>query len=163
MDIYYMGHLGQFRRSDTLGIAWKVPGEYHGNGNNKQQHCNAPQNVNLMLNNHRIEKLPCRSFYHDRTRSMRNTEEGGKKKTLHPTIDGTDMNTVRVDGTKEEAGKSAPEEKTSPGEYHRDALRNGQGRFIRVRTRGGGVVEKVVSVGLGRRPPVDSNPTKYGP
>ncbi|MPC38033.1 hypothetical protein E2C01_031534 [Portunus trituberculatus] len=64
---------------DTLGIAWNVPGKYHGNGNNKQQHCNAPQNVSLVLSNYRIEKFPSRSFYHDRTHSTRNTEEGGKQ------------------------------------------------------------------------------------
>ncbi|MPC53017.1 hypothetical protein E2C01_046902 [Portunus trituberculatus] len=32
-----------------------------------------------MLSNYRIEKLPCRNFYHDHTRSMRNTEEDGKQ------------------------------------------------------------------------------------
>ncbi|MPC37213.1 hypothetical protein E2C01_030687 [Portunus trituberculatus] len=53
---------GEHYRGDTLGIAWNVPGEYHGNGNNKQQHCNAPQNVSLVLSNYRIEKFPCRSL-----------------------------------------------------------------------------------------------------
>ncbi|MPD01103.1 hypothetical protein E2C01_096615 [Portunus trituberculatus] len=59
-------------------IAWNLPGEHHGNGNSKQQHCNAPRNVNLVQINYHIEQLPYRSFCRDRSRSTRNIEEDGK-------------------------------------------------------------------------------------
>ncbi|MPC25496.1 hypothetical protein E2C01_018613 [Portunus trituberculatus] len=35
---------------DTSGIAWNVPSEHRGNGNNKQQHYNAPQNKDFDRN-----------------------------------------------------------------------------------------------------------------
>ncbi|MPC87088.1 hypothetical protein E2C01_081939 [Portunus trituberculatus] len=76
MSHQYRPSGGTVVRGDTWGIVWNVPGEHHGNGNSKQQHCNTLQSVNLVQSNYHIEEFPYRSFCRDRTKNMRNTEEG---------------------------------------------------------------------------------------
>ncbi|MPC60416.1 hypothetical protein E2C01_054461 [Portunus trituberculatus] len=71
-----MSHQYRPSGSDILGIAWNVPGEHRGNGNNKQQHYNAPQNVSLTLSNFHIEKLPCRSQKAGTKKDLKMTSRG---------------------------------------------------------------------------------------
>ncbi|MPC67762.1 hypothetical protein E2C01_061945 [Portunus trituberculatus] len=75
----YMGPLMAGTSQGRTVFRPTMSGKHHGNENNKQQHCNAPQNVSLVQSNYHIRKPPCRSFYRDRTNNMRNTEEGEKQ------------------------------------------------------------------------------------